>query len=298
MKKILLLLVCVALLFSCQSLYVQKAAPEHPIMVAGAGHLVKVNIDGSYEKLMAGIGSPHDIFVLGKDKYLVAANAQLVIVDKGKIVFSKKASSTHDGIFTAQPIADNKIMYVDNNEGMLYEMDSNGNILLSMGLTWESADVHGRSKIGRKISNGNYLVAHAADQKVREYQFVEEGAKGKVVWEYDTKAFVFAANELANGNRAIVCLDKILILNPSTNEIVWTLTSADFPSGIVAQNFTGFEELADGSFVIGCYAAYQGGANVGLFQINQNKEVLWYFNSPAASSSYMGLSIDNKSFLE
>jgi len=138
----------------------------------------------------------------------------------------------------------------------------------------------------RKISNGNYLVAHESDGAVREY-----ASDGKIVWEYEVPLFgkqqkpghgpeafgnsVFSALRLANGNTLIGAGNGHSVLEVTPDkQIVWKVEQNDL-SGITLAWVTRVERLANGNTLIGnCHA---GPENPQIIEITAGKKVVWTF---------------------
>ena len=58
-------------------------------------------------------------------------------------------------------------------------MDKDDKIVHEIPLTVDHPNSHRDTRLARKLDNGNYLVCHEGDGKVREYD-----STGKVVWTY------------------------------------------------------------------------------------------------------------------
>src|SRR5258708_38900836 len=105
-------------------------------------------------------------------------------------------------------------MVAESGNRRIVEIDKEGKILVEVPLTVENPNSHRDTRMARKLDNGNYLVCHESDGKVREYD-----SKGKVVWTYTLDLAgrprapghgpeghgteVFGAIRLANGNTMI-----------------------------------------------------------------------------------------------
>jgi len=141
-------------------------------------------------------------------------------------------------------------------------------------------------RLVRRLDNGHYLVAHEADQIVKEYD-----ADGKIVWEFPVPLFgkasagghgpeafggkCFAAIRLQNGNTLIATGNghSLLEVTPA-KEIVWKLEQNDLP-GITLAWVTTVEELGNGNLRFGnCHA---GPNNPQIIEITKAKEVVWTF---------------------
>ena len=153
-----------------------------------------------------------------------------------------------------------------------------------MKLQVDHPNAHSDTRLVRKLDNRNYLVAHEADGRVREYS-----PEGRIVWQYDIPLFgqerkgghgpeafgnqVFAATRLANGNTLIGTGNghSVLEVNPA-GAIVWKVTQKDLP-GITLAWVTRVERLPNGNTLIGnCHA---GPENPQLIEITPDRKVVW-----------------------
>ncbi len=161
----------------------------------------------------------HDLQLLESGNVLFEKSiTHLVEVEprSNKIVWEYDAQMMNsDGkkveVHSFQRLADGVTMIAESGRARIIEVDRAGKILKTIRLKVEHPSTHSDTRLVRKVSNGNYLVAHEADGKVREYD-----GEGKVVWEYEVPLFgkekkgghgpeawgnsVFSAIRLANGN--------------------------------------------------------------------------------------------------
>src|SRR5437879_13402138 len=114
----------------------------------------------------------------------------------------------------------------------------------------------------RKVDNGNYLVCHEADSKVREYD-----RTGKVVWSYTLDLAgrprspghgpeghgteVFAALRLSSGNTLIACGNgnRVIEVTPE-RKTVWSIEQNELPNVQLAW-VTTLEVLPNGNIIVG-----------------------------------------------
>lgn len=283
MRKQILVLFFVIIASSAFAQVVELLAPmPYPIVATGNGRIIQINPDGSVKQLSRGGSSPHDVWVLDNGNILVAGNNDLLEYKNKRRVFRRKSKNrAGDGIFTCQPLENGGRMFIDSALGKLIEVDHKGKEIFSMPIQWETENRHNRNRTARKLKNGNYLICHSEDNKIKEYQ-----PDGTVIWELKTPDLVFAASRLENGNTMASTLSKIYEYS-SEGEVIWSFGIDDLP--VKGHNFTGFHLLPDDSIVIGCYAAYSNDSKVGIFQVNRNKEVLWYYSNPKGDHSLMGV---------
>ena len=163
-------------------------------------------------------------------------------------------------------------MIAESGPKRIIEVDKDGVIKKNIPLTVENPHVHRDTRHVRRMSNGNYLVCHEADKKVREYD-----ATGKVVWEYETGTPVYGAIGLKNGNyliatgggRSVIEVDKV-------GKVVWEINKKVPGTDIELKWMTSLRERDNGNFIIGnCHA---GPENPQMFEITRDKKVVWQFH--------------------
>jgi len=175
-------------------------------------------------------------------------------------------------------------MIAESGPARIIEVDRNGKVRREVKLQVDHPNAHADTRLVRKIANGNYLVAHEADGRVREYD-----AKGKIVWQYDVPLFgkapkgghgpeafgnsVFSASRLANGNTLIGTGNGHSVLEVDrAGKIVWKIEQNDLP-GITLAWVTRVERLPNGNTLIGnCHA---GPENPQLIEVTSDRKVVW-----------------------
>jgi WD40 repeat protein len=177
-------------------------------------------------------------------------------------------------------------MIAESGNRRIIEVDKDGKIVREVPLTVEKPSSHRDTRMVRKLANGNYLVCHEGDGKIREYE-----PSGKVVWTYVMELGgrprspghgveghgneVFGAVRLPNGNTLIAGgnNNRVLEVNPK-GEIVWKLDQSELP-GIKLAWVTTLHVLPNGNIIVGnCHA---GPENPQLFEITRDKKVVWTF---------------------
>ncbi len=185
-----------------------------------------------------------------------------------------------------QRLADGTTMIAESGRSRIIEVDKDRKIVKQFPLAVSKPNAHSDTRLVRKLENGNYLVAHEADQVVKEYD-----ADGKVIWEYKVPLFdkqpagghgpeawggkCFSATRRANGNTLISTGNghSVIEVTPA-KEIVWHLTEKDL-DGITLAWITNVHELENGNLIIGnCHA---GPENPQLFEVTPDKKVVWTY---------------------
>lgn len=292
MFDLLKFLFVTSLLFGAPSM----VAGQHQVVTQGNGKLAMIDGDGdvSWEMPWGGI---HDIHVLANGNIMVQEGSnQVVEIDpKTKKVVWRYDSSVANGnkgkqveVHAFQPLPNGSVMIAESGIGRIIEVDRDGKLQKEIKLNVDHPHPHTDTRLVRKLENGNYLVCHEADGKVREYD-----DQGSVVWEFEIPLFgkseapghgpesfgnkVFGAVRLANGNTLIATGNGHGVIEvTSEKKIVWSLKQNDLP-GITLAWVTTLEVLPGGNYVIGnCHA---GAGNPLLVEIDpKTKKVVWEFD--------------------
>jgi len=291
MNRYLFLCLCLVVLISPSEIFAQ-----HRLVTNGNGKLAIVDARGAVEWEMPW-GGIHDIHVLPNGNIMVQQDFRSVVEIDPKtkeIVWSYNSAKSNGNagkpleIHAFQPLANGVVMIAESGPARIIEVDREGKILKEVKLKVENPHPHTDTRLARKIDNGNYLVCHEGDGKVREYD-----SSGQVVWEFEVPMFdqpakpghgpeafgnkAFAAVRLPNGNTLIATGNghSVIEVTPS-QEVVWKVQQNDLP-GITLAWVTTLEVLPNGNYVIGnCHA---GPGNPLLVEIEPNsKKVVWTFD--------------------
>lgn len=279
------------------STQVQAAPPERLVIGAEAGKGLAIVDPGDGNKVLwhHPISAVHDLHFLPNGNLLTQDGWPRVIeLNLAKeIVWKYDATRTNrregDGkveIHAYQRLADGSTLIAESGPGRLIEVSPDKNILREFPFVVSKPSPHSDTRLVRRLGNGHTLVAHEADQIVKEYD-----ATGKVVWEFPIPLFgrepagghgpeafggkCFAAIRLKNGNILIATGNghSLLEVTPE-KEIVWKLEQNDLP-GIVLAWVTTVEELENGNLRFGnCHA---GPGQPQIIEITRAKEVVWTF---------------------
>lgn len=286
----------------------------HPVVLQGNGKLVKLAADGSTEWDMPWQGI-HDIHVLPSGNLMVQQGASTVVeIDhrSKQVVWSYDAAKRGGNagkkveVHGFQPLGNGQVMIAETGSQRIIEVDREGNITKQIPLVVNNPHPHTDTRLARKLSNGNYLVAHEGDGTVREY----DGQSGNVVWQYQVPMFgkpaagghgldawgnkVFAALRLPNGNTLLSTGNGHSVLEVTPDqEIVWQLHQDDL-APIRLGWVTTLEVLPSGNYVVGnCHA---GRGQPLLIEIEpKTKQVVWTldrfddFGNDVSNSQILGL---------
>ena len=269
------------------------ADPAYRVLASDKGKVAIVDATGKVQWEYANKAQTHDLQLLPNGNVLLPLPKNTVgEVDKdGKIVWQfeckpKEGSKDRVEIHAFQRLEDGLTMIAESGNRRIIEVDKDGKIVREVPLTVEKPSSHRDTRMVRKLANGNYLVCHEGDGKIREYE-----ASGKVVWTYVMELGgrprspghgveghgneVFGAVRLPNGNTLIAGgnNNRVLEVNPK-GEIVWKIDQSELP-GIKLAWVTTLHVLPNGNIIVGnCHA---GPENPQLFEITRDKKVVWTF---------------------
>lgn len=273
-----------------------EAIAEHHLIVQGNKKLAIVGRDGRIEWEMPW-GPIHDIHRLPGERVMVQQGpAKVVEIDlKTKEVVWSYDSAKENGnsgkpveVHSFQPLDDGRVMIAESGPARIIEIDRGGRLLREVKLKTVRPSTHSDTRLVRKLSNGNYLVAHEADGTAREYD-----ADGKIVWEFEVPFFgkepkpghgpeafgnrLFAALRLPGGNTLIATGNghSVIEVTPQ-KEVIWKIEQRELP-GITLAWVTTLEVLPNGHLVLGnCHA---GPGQPLLVEIDRKtKQVVWRFD--------------------
>jgi len=269
------------------------ADPAYRVLAGDKGKVAIVDATGKVQWEYANKAETHDLQLLPNGNVLLPLPKSTVgEVDKdGKIVWQfeckpKEGSKDRVEIHAFQRLEDGLTMIAESGNRRIIEVDKDGKIVREVPLTVEKPSSHRDTRMVRKLANGNYLVCHEGDGKIREYE-----PSGKVVWTYVMELGgrprspghgveghgneVFGAVRLPNGNTLIAGgnNNRVLEVNPK-GEIVWKIDQSELP-GIKLAWVTTLHVLPNGNIIVGnCHA---GPENPQLFEITRDKKVVWTF---------------------
>lgn len=274
------------------------AAPEDRLVIgaeAGKGLVIVDPSDGNRVLWRHPLGAVHDLQLLPGGRFLTQDGwTHLIEVDPVKgLVWDYDASTENrrkgDGkveIHAFQRLPEGGTLIVESGPCRIIEVSQDKKITKEIPLIVSKPNSHSDTRLARRLDKGNYLVAHEADGRVKEYS-----PAGEVVWDFPVPLFgkepapghgpeafgnqCFSAIRLANGHTLVSTGNGHSLLEVSPEkEIVWKVEQHDLP-GIVLAWVTTVEELANGNLRFGnCHA---GPENPQIIEITKEKEVVWTF---------------------
>ncbi len=282
--------------FAATSAFSADASINHRVLIQGNGKLAIVEPDGSISWEMPW-GGIHDLHVLPNGNYLTLKDRDKVVEinpDTKKVVWQYDAGNSNGNqgkrieVHAAEMIGPDQIMVAESGAARIIEIDREGNLLKKIPLVVDHPNAHTDTRLVRRLTNGNYLVAHEADGTAREY----DRETGKVIWEYTVPMFgkqakgghgpeafgnrLFAAIRRPNGNTLIATGNGHSVIEVTPDkEIIWQIHQDDLPSIRLAW-VTTLELLGNGNIVLGnCHAGPNQPQIVEVAP--KTKQVVWTF---------------------
>jgi hypothetical protein len=233
----------------------------------------------------------HDIQMLPNGNILFQTGYTTVIeVNPEKQTVWKYEAKPKEGytgrveIHSYQRLKNDATLVAESGNARLVEVDRSGAIIKIVSLTVDNPNAHRDTRMVRKLDNGNYLVCHEGDGKIREYD-----THGKVVWTYALDlngrpaspghgpeghgTSVFGAIRLKNGNTLIAGGNNNRVLEVTREgKVVWSIDQKELP-GITLAWVTTLEVLPNGHLIFG--NTHAGPENPQLIEVTRDKKVVW-----------------------
>ena len=275
-----------------------KAAPPERLVIGaegGKGLSIVDPADGNKVLWHHPLGAVHDLHLLpnlnlltqnGWPKVIEIDLSKKLVWEYDATKLNRKEGDSKVEIHAYQRLANGNTMIVESGPGRIIEVTPAHEIVKSFPLSVSKPNPHSDTRLVRQLENGHYLVAHEADEMVKEYD-----AKGAVVWEFPVPLFgkapagghgpeafgghLFAVTESKNGNYLIATGNghSVLEVTPA-KEVVWKVEQNDL-EGITLAWVTTIEELENGNLRLGnCHA---GPENPQIIEITKDKKVVWTF---------------------
>jgi hypothetical protein len=278
--RLLTLATCI-ILWSCQSKPI-----THSFFIAGPEFTGIIGEKGE-EIWNSGKPGARDGYVLPNGNVLICWADQVSEFDKNKeVIFTYSKSSPEMELGTAVRLDNGNTLITESGKSpRLVEVDSKGNIAVSVPLEPETDNIHMQTRMARKLKNGNYLVPHLLAFAVKEYT-----PQGKVVKTFKTdlpelggreaENWPFTAIRLKNGNTLVNLThgNKTVELDKD-GKVVWKITNDDFEQKPF-RDPCGGQRLPNGNTVIASYGA--PGDAIKLFEITKDKKMVWSYGDHKA----------------
>lgn len=275
----------------------QAAPPERLVIGAEAGKGLSIvdPADGNKVLWHHPLGAVHDLHLLpnlnlltqdGWPKVIEIDLSKKIVWEYDATTLNRKEGDSRVEVHAYQRLTNGNTMIVESGPGRIIEVSPAHEIVKSFPLAVSKPNPHSDTRLVRQLENGHTLVAHEADEIVKEYD-----ASGTVVWEFPVPLFgkapagghgpeafgghCFAATKARSGNYLIATGNghSILEVTPA-KEVVWKVEQNDL-EGITLAWVTTIEELDNGNLRLGnCHA---GPGNPQIIEITRDKKVVWTY---------------------
>ncbi|HXX94276.1 MAG TPA: hypothetical protein VEN81_11630, partial [Planctomycetota bacterium] len=110
----------------------------------------------------------HLLLAVSKGK-AYPSGAAVEIDREGKLLFEFKG--TQSEVDTVQPLDTGNVLLTESGaHPRLLEVRPDGTVAFELALQCQTKNPHMETRMARKLPNGNYLVPHLLDRKIREYR--------------------------------------------------------------------------------------------------------------------------------
>lgn len=228
-------------------------------------------------------GRSKDISKLDSGNYLVTYRDQVIELDPSKKTVWSYTQSVNAEIMSAQRLTDGNTLVTELGEHpRLVEVDQGSKVTAIIPIQPETDNIHMQTRMGRKLSSGNYLVPHRIMPFAKEYD-----GRGNVVRTFrvdlpelggaEAKNGTFAAVRLDDGSTVVTCASgNRMVIFDSNGKLVWHLSSEEL--GGILNDVCGLQVLKSGNFVVSCYGN-QAEDGLKLIEITPDKKIVWTYQN-------------------
>ncbi len=208
-----------------------KGLAQHPFFYAGEDKAQSMFIvkDGKIawsHTMPSSRGEISDAFLRANGNILFAHQFGVTEISPQKSIVWHLDAPPGREIHTAQPLAGERVMYVENGDPprSVVVSKATGKTDLEFVLPVKNPkSVHGQFRHVRMTDRGTFLVAHMDLGKVAEYD-----GKGNSVWSVDVPS-PWSASRLPNGNTLITSNRTFVREVDPAGKTVWELKQSDVP---------------------------------------------------------------------
>ena len=283
MKSSINIILCLCITLPVWSQQKSESGIRHALVISGPKTF---EINENDEVVWEYDDDSKDITKLANGNYLITYLDKVVEVTPDKKVIWTYSNDGKAEFMSAQRLPDGKTLITELSEQpRLLEINSKGKLTAEIAIQPETDNVHMQSRMGRKLSNGNYLVPHRIMPFTKEYD-----ASGKVVRTFrvdlpelggpEAKNGTFAAIRLDDGSTVITCAsgNRMVVFNKE-GKVDWHLTTDEIDGQL--QDVCGLQVLKNGNFLVSCYGN-QTDDGLKMIEINRDKKVVWTYQNPDA----------------
>ncbi len=275
-KKIIAIIAVLTVFFSNSSL-MSADIIKHALICGdyGGQRIVEVNAKGDVTWEYPNINDCKDLWVLPNGNILFCAKGgegkkgyRVVVVNRNKETVFEYKSNTE--IHTCHYTPTGNILFVeaglDGNQPHIIEMTIEGKEVRTLSLkTIITKGTHWQCRFMRLLENGNFIVCHTGEGKVKEYD-----SNGKVLSELKAKS-AMSAIRLKNGNTVVSSSNGIITEYDKEKKIVRSITKENAPKECKKFRPAGIQILPNGNIV--CCNAVPGG-NISMIEFDKDNNVI------------------------
>ena len=282
--RAILISLAIAAVLSLSPADAEKDAQREGIQTGKGHHFAATDYSGQKVLLVSpeghveweyATGHCNDLWVLPNGNLLFNTGKGVQEVTREKeVVFDYQSESE---VYACQRLPNGNTFIGECNSGRLLEVDPSLKIISEVRLLPKGKDGgHAYIRNARKLPNGNYLVAHYADEVVREYD-----SHGNTLMEIAAPGGPHSVARLKNGNTLIACGDlrkaTMVFEADKTGNTVWKVAHDELP-GISLKFMTGFHRLPNGNTVMSNWVGHGAfGEAPHIIEVTPAKEVVWTF---------------------
>jgi len=228
-----------------------KGLAQHPFFYAGEDKVQSMFVvkDGKIawsHTMPNSKGEISDAFYRANGNILFAHQFGITEISPEKAIVWHLDAPKGCEIHTAQPLAGERVMYVQNGDPARLRIVSKASGKTDLEFTLpvkQPKGTHGQFRYACVTERGTFLVAHMDLGRVAEYD-----SQGKPVWSVDVPS-PWSASRLASGNTLITSNKNFVREVDTAGKTVWELTQADVPE----YKFVGLQKavrLANGNTLV------------------------------------------------
>ena len=248
----------------------------HPFLCTDsyAGKVAVVTADGKLDWEYV-CQHPQDCWALPNGDFLFCHARGAIEITRAKAIVWEYKAGAQTEVHACQPLADGRVLVVENGPCRIIEVDRTGRIAKEIKLTPPPAtvSVHDQFRGTRKLQNGHYLLCRKGEHRIDELD-----TEGKVLRSIPVAGDVHEALLLPDGHLLVATGEGHAVIEYDANmKEVWSLKGDEVP-GNPLQLMTGFQRLPNGNTI---FCNYLGHGHLGqqphFFEITRDKKVVWQF---------------------
>ncbi|MCP4782598.1 MAG: hypothetical protein GY903_11670 [Fuerstiella sp.] len=221
----------------------------------------------------------NDVWILKDNSFLFndGSGAKRIHPD-GRIIWEYRSPlpPAKNEVHTCQLLDNGNVLIAENGPSRVIEVDPQGRVVKLTPIRSAIDNNHMRFRMCRKLDGGGFILAHAGEQFIREYD--RDGNETRTVRAPEGISFekVHAVVKLTNGNLLISSGKGQVVLEIDRQDrVAWKLDPQELldSAGVEIRFICGLQRLSNGNTIL---AVYQG--NYQVVEVNRQKQVVKKFN--------------------